>query len=174
MPSNPRKNAKRRIRYFFVKVNDDLHLHRVLHINRSQDLVTAWDYVDHKRKQYNWSDVKRTMQHAFSISDTADILEVHRMTVDGYIREGKVKMPQRVYDLSTRKLGKFFLSADDVLDLHTAMSETHMGRPRKDGMVTNNNLPPRSVVKTLVSQGEVLYTKDEEGKFVPIWKEQMW
>lgn len=174
MSSAPRKGTKRRIRYFFVKVDDDLHLHRVLHVNRSQDLVTAWDYIDGKRKLYGWSDVRRTMQNAFSLKDAAEILGVHKMTVDGYLRDGKIKTPQRIYDLSTRKEGKYFLSEDDVLDLHLAMSETHQGRPRKDGLVTNNHVPSRAEVRTLVRQGDVLYTKDESGQFVPIWKEQAW
>lgn len=174
MVSEAGKATKRRIRYFFVKVEDDLHLHRVLHVNRSQDLVTAWDYIDGKRKMYGWSDVRRTMQNAFTIKDTAEILGVHKMTVDTYIREGRVKMPQRIYDLSTRKPGKYFLSEDEVLDMHSAMSETHQGRPRKDGLVTNNNVPNRAEVRTLVRAGDVLYTKDENGEFVPIWKEQIW
>lgn len=174
MPRGKREGAKRRIRYFFVKVDTDLHLHKVLHINPSQDLVVAWDYVDAKRKQYGWTDVKRTMQNAFTITDAAELLGVHRMTVDTYIRENRVETPQRTYDLSTRVPGRYFFSEDGVLDLHTAMSETHQGRPRKDGLVTNNNVPNRSQVRTLVRQGDVLYTKDESGEFVPIWKEQIW
>lgn len=174
MASNTGKGTKRRIRYFFVKVNDELHLHRVLHVNRSQDLVVAWDYVDWKRKMYGWTDVKRTMQNAFSLKDAAELLGVHKMTVDGYVREGKIRTPQRILDLSTKKPGKYFLSEDDVLDLHLAMSETHQGRPRKDGLVTNNKVPNRAEVRTLVRQGDVLYTKDEGGNFVPIWKEQIW
>lgn len=168
------KTARKRIRYFFVKVDGDLHLHQVLHINRSQDLVLAWDYVDSKRKQYVWSDVKRTMQNAFSLKEVSEILGVHKMTVDSYVREERIPTPQRKYDLSTRKPGKYFMSEDDVLDLHLAMSETHRGRPRNDGLVTNNGLPTRAQVRTLVRQGDVLYTKDEDGQFVPIWKEQVW
>jgi hypothetical protein len=174
MASGNRKDSKRRVRYFYVKVDDVLHLHRVLHINRPQDLVMAWDYVDHKRRMYNWTDVRRTMQSAFTITDVAEILGIHRMTVDGYIREGKIKTPQRIYNLSTRVPGKYFFSEDDVLDLHAALSEVHQGRPRKDGLVTNNRMPDRSTVRTLVRRSEVLYTKDKDGQFVPIWKEQVW
>lgn len=134
----------------------------------------AWDYTDWKRKMYGWSDVKRTMQNAFSLKDAGGVLGIHRLTIDRYMRAGKIKTPQRVYDLSTRKPGKYFLSEDDVLDLHTAMSETHQGRPRTDGFVTNNRVPNRAEVRTLVRQGDVLYTKDESGQFIPIWKEQIW
>jgi hypothetical protein len=136
--------------------------------------VTAWDFVDHKRKMYAWSAVQKQMQNAYSFSEAASILGVHRITVDRYVRAEKIRTPQRIYSLSTRKPGRYMLSADDVLDLHQAMAETHGGRPRKDGMVTNNKLAPRSVIRTLVQNGEVLYTKNEEGEFVPIWKEQVW
>lgn len=168
------KPKKRKIRYFYVKVEDSLHLHRVLHVDRPQDLVTAWDYIDAKRKMYSWASVQKTMQNTFTMSEAAEILGVHRMTVVRYIDAGQIRTPQRVYNLGTRKPGKYLLSADDVLDLHQAMAETHGGRPRQDGLVTRNNIPPRSVVKTLVSKGEVLYTKNEAGEFIPIWKEQVW
>lgn len=151
-----------------------MHLHRTLHVNPSQDLVTAWDYIDHKRKMYVWSDVKRTMQYAFTVKDAAELLGVHKMTLFNYMSDGKIEKPQRIYDLSTRKPGKYFFSEEDVMDIHLAMSETHQGRPRKDGLVTNNGVPNRAQVRTLVRQGDVLYTKTEDGEFVPIWKEQMW
>lgn len=114
------------------------------------------------------------MQSTYSITEAAEILGIHRMTVDRYIREGKIKTPQRVYDLSTRRPGKYLFSEDDVLELHSAFSEVHQGRPRKDGLVTNNRVPTRAEVRTLVRQGDVLYTKDKDGNFVPIWKEQVW
>lgn len=174
MAGQERKGTKRRIRYFFVKVDDELRLHKVLHINRSQDLVTAWDYKDAKRRMYQWSDVKRTMQHAFGITQAAEILGLHRLTVDKAIRDGVVLTPQRTYEISTRKPLMYMFSADEVLDMHQAFSEIHQGRPRKDGLVTNNRMPNRQQVRTLVEQGDVLYTKDEGGNFVPIWKEKEW
>lgn len=174
MPSGTRKDSKRRVRYFYVKVEGDLHLHRVLHINRAQDLVMVWDYIDSKRRMYSWSDVRRTMQSAYTITETADILGLHRMTVDKYIRDEKIKTPQRIYNLSTRTPGKYMFSEDDVLELHAALAEVHHGRPRNDGLITNNTVPDRSTVRTLVRQSEVLYTKNKDGQFVPIWKEQVW
>lgn len=166
---------KRKIRYFFIKVDDKLHLNKVLHVNKPEDMVTTWDYTDGKRKLYVWSDVRRRMQNAYSIKETAEILGKSKLTVDTYIREGNIRTPQRIYSLTPNRVpGKFLLSEDDVLDLHQAMSERHQGRPRKDGLVTNNNLPTRAQVRTLVQQGEVLYTKDDKGNFIPIWKEQVW
>lgn len=166
---------KRKIRFFFIKSDDKLHLNRVLHVNKPEDMVTAWDYTDHKRKVFVWSDVRRRMQNAYSIKETAEILGKSKMTVEGYIREGQIRTPQRIYALNeSRTPGKFMLSEDDVLDLHQAMSERHQGRPRKDGLVTNNGLPTRAEVRTLVQQGDVLYTRDDKGNFIPIWKEQVW
>lgn len=114
------------------------------------------------------------MQSAYTITEVADILGMHRMTIDKYVREERIKTPQRIYSLSNRLPGKFMFSEDDVLELHTALAEVHQGRPRKDGLITNNRIPNRAQVRTLVRQGNVLYTKDSKGNFVPIWKEQVW
>lgn len=174
MAETARKAKKRRLRYFYIKVEGDLHLHKVLFVNRAQDLVWAWDYVEHGRRMYVFSDVLKTMQHAFSVTEVAEILGRHRMTIDGYIREEKIQAPQRIYDLEGRTPGKYFFSEDDVLGLHDYLSEKHIGNPRKDGLTSNKLKMNKSELRALVQQGQVLYTTDEKGNFVPIWKEQVW
>lgn len=168
------KAPRRRIRYFYVKVEGIPHLHKVLYVNRSSDLVWAWDYTEDKRVMYVWSDVRKTMQHAYSITEVANLLGMHRMTIDSYIRDGKIKTPQRIYRLENKTPGRYMFSEDDILDMHQYMSEVHRGRPRKDGMIKSQVKINASELRTLVQQGQVLYTTDEQGQFVPIWKEQVW
>lgn len=174
MVASKGKPAKRRIRYFYVKVDNTLHLHRVLHVNRSQDLVWAWDFTEDKRVMYVWSDVRKNMQNAYTITEVANILGLHRMTIDKYIREEFIPAPQRSYSLEYKTPGKFLFSEDDVINLHIALQGVHRGRPRKDGLITSNVHMTGAELRTLVQQGQVLYTTDESGEYVPIWKEQVW
>lgn len=170
--SGPRRKGKKRrkVRYFYVNG----HLHKVLSVHRGQDLMTAWDYIDGQRKMYVLSDVRKRMQNAFTITEVAEMLQRHRMTIDGYIRDGMVRTPQRSYNLFTKRPGKFWLSEDDVLDMHEYMMTLHRGAPRKDGLITSSRLPDRASIKALVKQDVILYTQDDEGRFIPIWKEQVW
>lgn len=165
-----RERKKRgQVRYFYVNG----HLHKRLSVNRSADLMTAWDYVDGKRKMYVLSDVRKRMQHAFGVSDAARILNRHRMTITKYISQGLVPEPQRIRDMFTGEPGKHVLSEDDIFNLHEYMLTVHYGRPRKDGLITNLDMPTREQLKALVKQQVMLYIEDDKGNFVPVWKEQV-
>lgn len=149
------------------------HLHRVLHLNKAKDKLTAFDYIDGKTKVYNWSDVKKQKQNAFTISEAAELVGRHRERIMEYLIEGKIEYPQREYSLETGNPGRWFFSEDDMLDLHDYMSTIHIGRPRNDGRVTNNSLPTKEQLKGMIQSGRVLYIR-EEGQFIPIWKAQEW
>lgn len=168
------RKKRRKIRYFYLDTGDGLRLHKVLHVNRGGDIVTAWSYSEHKRKAYVWSDVQKMMQNAYTITEVAEMIGRHRMRVDSYIREGHIRKPQRIYEIFTGTPGKYLFSEDDVLDLHEYLTTVHRGRPRNDGLITTNRVPNRDEMRALVHQGTVLYTTDKDGNFVPIWKEQIW
>ena len=176
MAEQTRKVVKRRrVRYFYVKVDGEPHVHKILHINRGKDIVTAWDYRDAKRKMYALSDVKKTMQHAYSMTEVAEMLNRHRLTLHRHLWKGRYVRPQQIYNLQSRKPGKFMLSEDDVLDLHEALCEVHRGKARLDGNITQaKGFPDRATIRSLVQQARVLYTLDDDGNPIPIWKEQVW
>lgn len=161
--------SKKRIRFFFLNG----HLHKVLRVNRSQDLVTAYDFIEHRAKVYPWSDVKRKMQHAFTISEAAKLVDRHRDRIVRYIRNGEIKEPQREYNLDTKEPYRYFFSEDDMLELHEYMASLHIGRPRKDGRVTNNRTPSRDHMRAIIKKQEILYVKDGD-EFIPVWKEEVW
>jgi hypothetical protein len=166
------KTASKRIRYFFL--NGDLH--KTIHINRSSDIVVAWNYPNRKRTSYSWSDAQKNMEKAYTITDVAKILDRHRMTIDKYIRQELIKTPQRIYKIDGKfdSAGKYMFSEKDVLDLHEFCSTISKGRPRKDGLINTSGLPSRSEVKSMLKQSSVLYVKDEDGNFIPVWKENNW
>lgn len=175
MAVEKRAHKKRRIRYFFINVDGEPHVHKVIQINKAADTMMAWDYPDHKRKMYSYSDVRKTMQHAYSTKEVCEILNMNRYTVHEYIYAGKIKRPARLYSLQTNREIGYMFSEDDILDLHQAQAETHRGRPRKDGLITaRKDLPDRATVKALVQQQQLVYTLDQDGNPIPLWKEQVW
>ena len=51
------------------------------------------------------------------------------------------------------------------------MAQTHMGRARKDGRVTNNKTPTEHELKYAMGEGLIYYVKDDEGRFIPVFSE---
>lgn len=159
----------KKVRQFYLNG----HLHKVVHVNRAKDLVTAYDFVDCKVKVYPWSDVKRKRQNAFTITQAAELIGRHRDRLIEYMSRGDIEYPQREHSLETGKPGRYFFSEDDMMGIRDYMATIHIGRPRKDGKITNNRLPNRDEFRAMIQSGQVLYVKEDD-KFVPVWKAEEW
>jgi predicted DNA-binding transcriptional regulator AlpA len=164
------KKVKKRLSFFFLNKN----LHRVLHINRSKDLIQAWDYGNEERRVYLWSDVKKKMESAFSVTETAALVGRHHDRLWHYISNGDIPRPVRSPSLETGNSRRSFFSESSVMEIHKFLQTVHRGRPRKDGRITSNNLPSREEMKALVSGSRMLYTKTDDGEFIPVWREEIW
>jgi hypothetical protein len=177
MDNKSRKKATRRLRYFFI--NGELH--KKLHVNRSTDLITSWNYAQGKRLGYSWSDTKRNLQNAYTVKETAALLNRHRNRILEYIERGHIEKPQNTYTplvgdeyKDQRRIFKYMFSEDDVMAIRDFLSTLHRGRPRKDGLVTAKNVPTRQELRAIMKNEVVLYQKTEDGDFMPVWKQPEW
>jgi hypothetical protein len=134
----------------------------VLKLSRAKDEVIAWSYLDKKRMMYSYSQVEKNMEKAYSVVDVSKILGRHRVTIEEYILQGKIKQPQRVYPIGNpdSTWSKYMLSESDILDIHQFIIDA--GHIR--------DLPSRSELQAILKHNLILYTKTEDGKFVPVWK----
>lgn len=153
-----RQRTQQKFIYFFLNNK----IHKVIKKSRAKDELIAWCYPDKKRVLYSYSQVKKNMEKAYSISETGKILGRHKVTIERYILSGKIKEPQRVYPISNpnSSWSKFMLSETDVLDLHQFIAE--------DGYA--QTMPSRTELLALLKQNMILYTKSSEGNFIPVWK----
>lgn len=156
-----RANGKRktqRLVYFFLNNK----IHKVLRKSRAKDELIAWCYPDRKRVLYSYSQVKKNMEKAYSVTEAGAILGRHKVSIERYILAGKIKEPQRVYPISNpdSRWNKFMLSESDILDIHEfILEEGH-----------SSELPSRNELKALLKQNIILYTKSSDGNFIPVWK----
>jgi hypothetical protein len=51
------------------------------------------------------------------------------------------------------------------------MSQTHIGCPRADGLITNNKIPTEQELRHAMGDGLIYYVQNEEGKFIPVFTE---
>lgn len=171
MVKQKRKTVKRRILYFYL--NDALH--RALQVNRSEDLIIAFNFVEGKRVAYNYTDVQKNRKHAYSVSEAAKLINRHVDTVKRHLRSGELAKPQQAYALDNNKrLGRYYFSDDDIRKMREFFKTVHIGRPRNDGQVTASNIPSKTELDAMLRNETVLYVKNNEGDFVPVWKAPEW
>ncbi len=158
MARENRQRLRKKFVYFFLNGK----VHKVLRLSRAKDEVVAWSYLDNKRVMYSYAQVDKHMERAYGIVEVSKIIGRHRVTIEEYILQGKVKQPQKVYPISNpdSSWSKYMFSESDILDIHQFIIDA--GHIR--------DLPSRSELKALLKHNLILYTKTEEGKFVPVWK----
>lgn len=169
--SKRRRRRNRLIPLYFYLDGD---LHKVLRTNRSQDLVWAWNYKEHKQVIHVFSEARRKHGKAYTIAQVSDMIGRHRVIIEKYILEGKIRTPQRAYALHSKKPGAYYFSDKDVYELHDYLLTVHRGRPRKDGIITPSGIPSRAELRAMLVTGYATYIKNEDGEFVQVWKENDW
>lgn len=166
-----RRGSNKRVNYFYL--NSDLH--KVLRVLRAVDLVEAWNFREGKRKSYVWSDVRKRMEGAFTMQQVAAMIGRHRVHLENYVLDGKIRTPQRIYSLDENRVpGKYFFSETDVMELHDYLLTVHRGRPRKDGRITPGIKITKAELRALMRHDTVTYVKNADGEFTPLWKEVDW
>lgn len=156
----------RRLNYFYLNGK----LHKRLQVNRGEDTIVAWCYPDHCRVAYTYSDVLRFKENAFTMVEVGTLINRSRVSIENAIIRGDIEAPQFTYGLNERKNKfKYMFSEKDVLAAHAYFSSVHQGRPRKDGLVTVNNMPSAREVRAMMRDEEILYVRQGD-KFVPTWR----
>lgn len=162
-----RSKQKRTLTYFFLNGK----LHKRLRIVRPEDKIEAWCYPDERRVVYTYSDVRRRYEPAFSTREVAEMIGRNPKVVERTVRQGAIEEPAVAYSL-TKKMYKdsFKWSEADIMALHAYFLTVHIGRPRRDGRVTPQNMPTAKELRALIRQEHVLYVKNGDGQFVPTWR----
>jgi hypothetical protein len=154
-----RKSTRKRLLYFFLNGK----IHKVLKASRSKDELIAWCYPDKKRVLYSYSQVNKYMENAYTMTQVGSILNKHKVTIQDYILDGKIKAPQKVYPISNpdhQNWSKYMFSESDILDLHQFILDSGH----------STDMPSKNELYAILKNNLILYTKTEEGKFVPVWK----
>ena len=158
MARRKRSPTQKKFIYFFL--NDKIH--KVIKASRSKDELVAWCYPDKKRVLYSYSQVNKYMENAYTTLQVAAMLNKHKITIEDYILEGKIRAPHRIYPIGNpdSKWSKYMFNQKDILEIHEFILDSGH----------SNNLPSKTELLALLKHNVILYTKTEEGKFVPVWK----
>jgi hypothetical protein len=166
-----KKSQPKKLNFFYLNGR----LHKVLRRSRAEDLLIAWDYETGKRVAYSLADVNKNKQHAYPISQVVKIIGKHEDTIKMHLYRGNLPYPQQAYSLNGNKTpGKYYWSEDDIRSMHDFFKTVHRGRPRIDGGITPGDMPSRAEIEAIMKQENILYVKNGDGEFVPVWKQPEW
>jgi hypothetical protein len=158
MAGKKRQRTRKSFLYFFL--NDKIH--KVIRSHRAKDELVAWCYPDRKRVMYSYSQVEKYMSDAYTTKQVGEMVGKHKVTIEEYILQGKIREPQRVYPIGNpdSTWNKFMFNEKDIMDLHEFIADIGYSK----------NLPTKAELQAILKHNLILYTKTEEGKFVPVWK----
>ena len=150
--------VRKKFIYFFLNGK----LHKVLKASRSKDELIAWCYPDKKRVLYSYALVNKEMENAYTMTQVGALLNKHKVTIQDYILDGKIKAPQKAYPIGNPEStwSKYMFSESDILDLHQFILDAGY----------STVMPSRAELSAILKNNLILYTKTQEGKFVPVWR----
>lgn len=151
-------------------INGDLC--RVEHIQRSEDIVTLYNFIQERNFIMTMVEFKRKRERAYSVLETAKLLNYERKTIPMLVSKGILPKPT---GKTPGGVTKFHYSAyyaeSQVYEARKLLAQTHPGRPRKDGRVTNNKVPTEQELRVAMGGAMLVYIQDKDGNFVPIFSE---
>lgn len=149
---------------------------KLTHSNRAMNICYLYNYNQDKEQSMLLTDFKKHRKRAFTVKNTLKVFKKSRNQLERWIKKeiippptGATKGGKRIF----RTLS--YYSEDDIFLIRSMISKIHQGRPRKDGRITSSkNIPSESDLRSLLGEAIMLYTKTEDGRFIPVWQERTW
>jgi hypothetical protein len=146
---------------------------RLLSFNRGMDICYIFNIHDQKEQSMLYSDFKKHRKRAYTVANTARLLNRSRMQMWRYYKKGIIGPPIGILaNGETVFQKKSYYSEDHIFQIREAIASLHHGRPRKDGRTTNNATLTEKELRAKMGDALVLYTRTKDGNFVPVWSEE--
>lgn len=150
------------------------YLVRKYHINRAAGIMTVYNINTQQIESCLIADFKRNRKRAYTIVQTAELVCRHPKHLQRMVDQGKIPPPTGANLNGVRKWGlRSYYSEDQVHEIRNILASIHTGRPRKDGLITNESTPTIQELTRRMGDGILTYTKTPNGDFVPVWTESI-
>jgi hypothetical protein len=145
---------------------------RVHHINRAGGIVSVYNINKDRLESCLVGDFKKNRERAFSVNDTAKLVNRHRKHMPRLMKSERIPLPTGASKDKERGWQiRAYYSESQVYEIRDILASYHIGSPRKDGLITNNITPSRQELTRRMGSGILTYTKTEDGQFIPLWTE---
>ena len=142
-------------------LNNDLV--RIHHSSRSTGMVSFYNITKDRIETCLRSDFRKNRERAYTVAETAKL-----------IKTGMIPPPVGAKLNGERGFRiRSYYSESMVRDIRAILATIHIGQPRKDGLITNNMTPTSQELTRRMGDGILTYTKTEDGRFIPVWAENI-
>ena len=153
-------------------VNNDLV--RFYHSSRSTGMVTFLNITKDRLETCLRSDFRKNRQRAFTVAETAQLVNRHRKYFPSLIKRGVIPPPTGAKINGERGWQiRAYYSESQVKEIRDILASYHLGRPRKDKLITNGITPTSQELTHRIGDGILTYTRTEDGRFIPVWSEKI-
>jgi hypothetical protein len=147
---------------------------RLYHSSRSTGMVTVYNITKDRLETCLRSDFRRNRQRAYTVAETAKLVNRHRKYIPDLIKRGMIPPPLgSSFDGKRGWQVRAYYSEDHVKEIRAILASIHIGQPRKDKLITNNMTPTSQELTRRMGDGILTYTKTEDGRFIPVWSESI-
>lgn len=91
-----------------------------------------------------------------------------------YVEWGLLEKPECTYSLQTGNAGLWIFSEEDVYKIRDIAAGMTKGRPRADGIINPRDTLSKQELTALMKYDMVLYAKNKDGEFVPLYAAEEW
>ena len=147
---------------------------RLHHSSRSTGMVTVYNITKDRLETCFRIDFRKNREKAYTVAETARLVNRHRKYFPSLIKRGVIPPPtgSKVNGERGWQIRAYY-SESQVKDIRDILASIHMGRPRKDNLITNNMTPTSQELTRRTGDGILVYTKTEDGRFIPVWTESI-
>jgi len=147
---------------------------RIHHLNKSNGIMSVFNINKDQIESCLVADFKKNRQRAYTVGQTAQLVNRHKKYLPNLMKRGIIPFPT-----GSQKGGetgwqvRSYYSESQVREIRDILASYHMGRPRKDKLITNDITPSPQELTRRMGDGILTYTKTEDGRFIPIWSESI-
>ena len=148
------------------------NLVRVHHLNKSNGIMSVYNITKDQIESCLISDFKKNRERAYTVGETADLVNRHKKYMPQLMKRGVIPYPMGAQPGgATAWQVRSYYSESQVHEIRDILASYHIGQPRKDGLITNNQTPTKQELTRRMGDGILTYTRTEDGRFIPIWSE---
>lgn len=147
---------------------------RRYHISKSNGIMSVYNINKDRIESCMIADFKKNREKAYTVKETAELVNRHRKYLPRLMQAGTIPYPTGAQKDGVSKFGiRSYYSASQVQEIRDILASFHTGRPRKDGLITNDSTPTKQELTRRMGDGILTYTRSENGDFIPLWTESI-
>ena len=147
---------------------------RLHHSSRSTGMVTVYNITKNRLETCLRSDFRKNRQKAYTVAETAVLVNRHRKYFPRLIKWGVIPPPigSKINGERGWQIRSYY-SESQVKEIRDILASRHIGRPRRDNLITNNQTPTSQELTRRMGDGILTYTKTPDGRYIPVWTESI-